>query len=614
MFRSSSSAPLKSVQHHLSRNVRSIPKTRSTISRSTSSTSTSRSASSTYRSYGTTILLSSTTAVLLTQLWNSRNNLVQCDDGAKTINTASERDKAYVSPDEAKELVPSNKDPKYATKEEIDQAIGLLKGRLNEDQVTTNPDELLSHGVSANTYHAAAIPNVVVYAESTEDVSKVMKLAYEYRVPVTPFSGGTSLEGHITCPYGGICVDLSRMNNIVELHEEDADAVVQAGCQWEAINEELKERGLNMFFPLDPGPSACIGGMMATGCSGTNAVRYGTAKGEWFLNATVVLPNGEVIKTRQRSRKSSAGYDLTKLFIGAEGTLGIVTEATIRLAPILPTRVAVCGFPGVEEAVRAVGEVINKGVPMQCVELCDTLMMEAIIKFGNVSMPLPSLDTIFFKFQGSNPESIEQNIKIVSEISQKYGGKDLVFAQNDRESDELWSARKSAHWSAMALVEGSTCYSTDVCVPVSNLPKLVKQTKQDLKENGIVGPLLGHVGDGNFHCALIFKADVPGEFEKVDAAAHRMVERAIKLQGTCTGEHGVGIGKRDYLPLELGEGTLGVMRQLKNTLDPKGIMNPGKVSFSSHLGLKRPLTLGHSALCSCIPIHSGRPYFRTQAV
>ncbi|WWC65525.1 uncharacterized protein I303_108143 [Kwoniella dejecticola CBS 10117] len=577
MFRATSrswrsiSNTVRSSRDHLPARVTLLkPPTRLYTSGSSSSTS--------YRSYGATILVSSIAAVVLTQVWNSQNQ-IQCDDGALTIKTPAERDEAYVTPTKASELIPSNQDPKYATKEEIDQAIEVLKGKLKEDQVSTNPDELLSHGVSANTYHAAAIPNVVVYAESTEDVSAVMKLANEYRIPVTPFSGGTSLEGHITCPYGGICVDLSRMDKILELHAEDSDAVVQAGCQWEAINEEFKERGLNLFFPLDPGPSACIGGMMATGCSGTNAVRYGTAKGEWFLNATVVLPNGEIIKTRQRSRKSSAGYDLTKLFIGAEGTLGIVTEATIRLAPVLPTRVAVCGFPGVEEAVSAVGEVINQGVAMQCVELCDTLMMEAIGKFGNVSMPLPTLDTIFFKFQGSNAEAIEQNVKIVSEISKKHGGQDLVFAKNDRESDELWSARKSAHWSAMALVEGSTCYSTDVCVPVSNLPKLVKQTKEDLKENGIVGPLLGHVGDGNFHCALIFKADVPGEFEKVDAAAHRMVKRAIALQGTCTGEHGVGIGKREYLPLELGEGTIAVMKQLKNALDPKGIMNPGKVGI-----------------------------------
>ncbi|KAL7423822.1 D-lactate ferricytochrome c oxidoreductase [Cryptotrichosporon argae] len=465
----------------------------------------------------------------------------------------------------------------YASAEEIEKVVGLLRTRLNEDQVSTNPDELLSHGVSANTYHAAAVPHVVVYAESTEDVSAVMKLAYEYGVPVTPFSGGTSLEGHITCPFGGICVDLSRMDAIVALHEADSDAVVQAGVQWEALNEELKDRGLDLFFPLDPGPSACIGGMMATGCSGTNAVRYGTAKGEWFLNATVVLPNGEVIKTRQRSRKSSAGYDLTKLFIGAEGTLGIVTEATIRLAPVLPTRVAVCGFPGVEEAVTAVGEVMNRGVNMQCVELCDTLMMSAIKRFGNVNMALPSQDTIFFKFQGADPATIEANIRIVSEIAQKHGGQGLVFAESEAQSDELWRARKGAHWSAMALVDGGTCYSTDVCVPVSNLPRLVHETKQDLRQHGIVGPILGHVGDGNFHCALIFDKRIPGEFEKVDAAAHRMVERAIALDGTCTGEHGVGIGKRGFLRAELGDGTIGVMKTLKDALDPKGIMNPGKL-------------------------------------
>ncbi|KAK1927369.1 FAD-linked oxidase-like protein [Papiliotrema laurentii] len=479
---------------------------------------------------------------------------------------------------------------RYASPEEVQKVIDLLrKGlkpdqvRLREDQVSTNPDDRLVHGSSPNTYHAPALPDVVVYAETTEDVSFVMKLANAHAIPVVPYSGGTSLEGHITCPYGGICVDLSRMNRVLEVHEQDSDAIVQAGAQWEAINEELRDRGLALFFPLDPGPSACIGGMMATGCSGTNAVRYGTAKGEWFLNATVVLPSGEIIKTRQRSRKSSAGYDLTKLFIGAEGTLGIVTEATIKLAPVLPTRVAVCGFPGVEEAVQAVGEVINRGVQMQCVELCDTLMMSAIKKFGNVSMPLPDgLDSIFFKFQGADEEAIQLNVRLVTEIAKKYGGKDLVFAEDDAQSAELWSARKAAHWSAMALVPGGTAYSTDVCVPVGNLPRLVKETKEDLAKHGIVGPILGHVGDGNFHSALIFDPKIPGEFEKVDAAAHRMVERAIALDGTCTGEHGVGIGKKIYLRSELGDGTLNVMRTVKNALDPKGIMNPGKVSDQNY--------------------------------
>lgn len=467
-------------------------------------------------------------------------------------------------------------DIKYADKRETGKVIAILKRTLGGDKVTTDEDDCLAHGQSPNTYHAGAAPSVVVYAESTEDVSVVLRLANEYRIPVTPYSGGTSLEGHITCPYGGICVDLSRMDKVLTVHLEDGDAVVQAGVRWEDLNEYLKDMGSGLFFPLDPGPSACLGGMMATGCSGTNAVRYGTAKGEWFLNATVVLPNGDIIKTRQRSRKSSAGYDLTKLFIGAEGTLGIVTQTTIKLAPILPTSVAVCGFPGVEEAVSAVREILNKGVTLQCVELCDTLMMSAINRFGNISQPLPVADSIFFKFQGP-PGSIAEATSIVHEIVTKYGGKGLIFAKDEEQSEELWRARKAAHWSAMALVPGGTCYSTDVCVPVGQLARLVKETKQDLEKNGIVGPLLGHVGDGNFHAALIFDPTIPGEFEKVDEAAHRMVERAISLDGTCTGEHGVGIGKRMYLRSELGDGTLAVMKTLKKALDPRGIMNPGKL-------------------------------------
>lgn len=325
-----------------------------------------------------------------------------------------------------------------------------------------------------------------------------MKLANSQRIPVVPYSGGTGLEGHCTAPYGGICVDLSRMDSIIALREEDADVTCGPGVVWDTLNAELVDRGINLFFPLDPAPGATLGGMLSTGCSGTNAVRYGTARAEWFLNATVVLADGQVIKTRRRARKSSAGLDLTKLFVGAEGTLGIVTEVTIRLAPLLPTTVAVCGFPDVERAVDAVGEVIRRGVPVQCAELCDTAMMKALNAHGGLGgggdddddKPLPETDSIFFKFQG-NPLAMKEAQEIVGEIAKKHGSGELVFARDKEHADALWHARKMAHYAILALVDGGKAYSTDVCVPVSRLPRLVRDIQRDLKERGLVGPMLG---------------------------------------------------------------------------------------------------------------------------
>ncbi|KAH8080004.1 FAD-linked oxidase-like protein [Filobasidium floriforme] len=442
-----------------------------------------------------------------------------------------------------------------------------------ESQLSVNKDELLSHAQAGGTHHHPHTPDVVVYVESTEDVQKCVRWAGEWGVPVVPYSGGTSLEGHITAPYGGLCIDLSRMDKILELNLEDSDMVVQSGVPWEEINSHLASLSHPLFFPLDPGPGATIGGMIGTGCSGTNACRYGTARGEWVLNVTAVLADGEVIKTRQRARKSSAGFDLTKMFVGAEGTLGIITEATIRLAPLLPTTVAIAGFPSVEHAVKAVGEVINSGVPIQCVELCDTLTMKALRDHGGLTLELPHQDSIFFKFQG-NPQAMKEAQELTKAIAKKHGGGEMIFAKDEEESKELWSIRKNAHWSMLALVEGGQAYSTDVCVPVSKLPQLCAETQADLKANGIVGPLLGHVGDGNFHCGLIF---LPQDFKKVDEAAHRMVDRAIALGGTCTGEHGVGVGKKGYLRRELGDGTVEVMKRLKRAMDPKGILNPGKL-------------------------------------
>ncbi|KAG6900075.1 hypothetical protein C0993_003425 [Termitomyces sp. T159_Od127] len=339
----------------------------------------------------------------------------------------------------------------------------------------------------------------------------------------------------------------------------------------------LEEKGIPLFFPLDPGPGATIGGMLSTGCSGTNAVRYGTAKAEWFLNATVVLPSGEVIKTRRRSRKSSAGFDTTKLFIGAEGTLGIVTEVTIRLAPVIPTTAAVVQFPNVKQATEAVIEVMNQGVGiLECVELVDDVFMAATNKFGMSKRKWPEKDSLFFKFQGVSPASLQETARVVRKIVEKHGGTGFELARSKKEAEELWDDRKNAHYSGMSLVEGARGWPTDVCVPVSKLPELVYETKKDLAQIGITSTIVGHVGDGNFHALLLFRNDEEAKIAK--AAVNRMVRRALAMDGTCSGEHGVGVGKKEFLTEELGRGTVELMKKIKRTIDPLGLFNPGKVA------------------------------------
>ncbi|KAF8642654.1 hypothetical protein AX16_009454 [Volvariella volvacea WC 439] len=467
--------------------------------------------------------------------------------------------------------------PQFGTADDFKKAIEELRATLPGDSVTTDQIELEDHGLGkAFLHHEASLPSVVVYPQSTEDVVKVVKLATKYRMPVIPYSGATSLEGHTGAhKSGGICLDVSRMDRILEIHEVDSDLVCQPGARWMDINGTLKKKGIPLFFPLDPAPGATIGGMLSTGCSGTNAVRYGTAKAEWFLNATVVLPSGEVIKTRQRSRKSSAGFDTTKLFIGAEGTLGIVTEVTIRLAPVLPTNVALVHFPDVRAATEAVIEVMNQGVGIQCVELVDDVFMSATNKYGMSLSKWPEKDSLFFKFQGPTRASLRESAQVVQNICEKHGGFGFRLAKDKKEADDLWSDRKNAHYSGMALVEGSRGWPTDVCVPVSKLPQLVYETKQDLSQIGIVSTIVGHVGDGNFHALLLFKTDE--EREIVKEAVHRMVKRAIALEGTCTGEHGVGLGKKEYLVEELGPGTVELMKTIKRAIDPLGLFNPGKL-------------------------------------
>ncbi|KAG9048600.1 hypothetical protein FS837_012455 [Tulasnella sp. UAMH 9824] len=459
---------------------------------------------------------------------------------------------------------------KFGTPDDFKAAIGELKDTLAANKVSTDPEVVKGHGFSTNSYHPAIAHSVVIFPESTEDVVAVMKIATKYRMPVVAYSGGTSLEGHFSGIDGGcICVDMSGMNHIIKLHEDDADVVVQSGIGWEDLNAQLKDMNYPYFFPLDPGPGATIGGMVGTGCSGTNAVKYGTAKSHWFINLTV-------IKTRSRARKSSAGFDLTKIFIGAEGTLGIVTEATLRLAPLVPTTVAVAQFPDVQKAASTVQEVLTStaGDSIQCVELVDDHFMRATNLFGQSHRKYLEKDSLFFKIQGS-PSTQKENAKIIQGIVKKHGGLTFELARSKEDAEELWHDRKVALWSGMALVPGSRAWSTDVCVPVSRLPDLVYETKKDLAEHNIVSTIVGHVGDGNFHALLVFKDDE--EIPKMHDAVKRMVDRAIGMEGTCTGEHGVGLGKKEYLYRELGAGTVNLMKQIKRTIDPLGIMNPGKL-------------------------------------
>ncbi|KAJ7752387.1 FAD-linked oxidase-like protein [Mycena metata] len=470
--------------------------------------------------------------------------------------------------------------PTYGTAKEFSQAIEDLRNTFSTRAgvVSTDPDDLKLHGLSTNTYHTGVDHSVVVYPESTEDVVKVVKVANKYKMPITPYSGATSLEGQfIGRPGGGICVDMSGMNKILAIHEADADVVCQPGLGWMELNETLQSQGIPLFFPIDPAPDATIGGMASTGCSGTNAVRYGTAKAEWFLNITVVLPSGEVIKTRRRSRKSSAGFDTTKLFIGAEGTLGIITEVTLRLAPLLPTTVASVQFPDVKAAVEASIQILRSGIAagIQCVELVDDTFLAATNKYGASDHVYPESDGLFFKFQGHSPASLAETARVAQEICVRHGGTGFRLAQDAEEAHDIWQDRKNAHFVGMALVPGAKGWATDVCVPVSNLPELVLETKKDLARIGLPYTIVGHVGDGNFHALLLFTSDE--ELKVVKEAVHRMVERAIALDGTCTGEHGVGVGKREFLVEELGAGTVGLMKAIKRTVDPLGLFNPGKL-------------------------------------
>ncbi|MBB4017909.1 D-lactate dehydrogenase (cytochrome) [Chelatococcus caeni] len=414
-------------------------------------------------------------------------------------------------------------------------------------------------------------PDAVVFPESTEEVAEIVRLCAAHRMPVIPFGTGTSLEGHVNAPYGGVSIDMSRMKRIVAVHAEDLDCTVEAGVTRKELNEHLRDQGL--FFPIDPGADASLGGMAATRASGTNAVRYGTMKDN-VLALTVVTPAGEIVKTSTRARKTSAGYDLTRLYVGSEGTLGVITEVTLKLSGI-PEAVSagVCPFPSVKAACDTVIATIQMGLPVARIELLDEVMIRGVnlhAKLGLQETPM-----LFVEFHGTEA-GVKEQAERFGEIAAEFEGGAFDWATQPEDRSRLWQARHDAYWAALALRPGARSVATDVCVPISRLAECVDETKRDIEASGLISPIAGHVGDGNFHCQPLLDLDNADEVERVKGFIDRLVRRAIAMGGTCTGEHGVGQKKMVYLVEEHGAPALEVMHTLKAALDPLNIMNPGK--------------------------------------
>jgi D-lactate dehydrogenase (cytochrome) len=428
----------------------------------------------------------------------------------------------------------------------------------------------LEHGKS-EAHFEPALPDAVVFPHSTEEVVALVKLCVAADTPIIPFGAGTSIEGNTLPVRGGVTVDLSEMVQIIEVNAEDFDCTVQAGVRREQLNEHLRDKGL--FFPIDPGANATIGGMASTRASGTNAVRYGTMR-EAILSLRVVTPDGRDIRTSRRARKSAAGYDLTRLMIGAEGTLGIITEITLRLHGI-PEAIsaAVCSFDTLGGAVDTVVQAIQLSVPLARVEILDDQQIRAVNRHSNLG--LPELTTLFFEFHGSERYVAEQ-VETVSELAAANGGGAFQWANTTEERSRLWKARHQAYYAALQMRPGCVGWPTDVCVPMSRLAECIGETKRDLEEAGVIAPILGHVGDGNFHVIFVIDPNKPEELHEAERLNRRLVERALSMDGTCTGEHGIGLGKQDWLVEELGE-AVEMMRTIKRALDPKDLFNPGKI-------------------------------------
>ena len=454
---------------------------------------------------------------------------------------------------------------------DVRQALVADLRALIGDRATTNPTQLEHHG-HGESWHDHAPPDVVVFPTSSDEVSALMKVAARHRAPVIPFGIGSSLEGHVNAFSGGISIDFSRMNRVLQVNADDLDATVEAGVTHRQLNKALNNTGL--AFWVDPGADATIGGMAATRASGTTAVRYGTMR-DAVLALKVVLADGRIIHTGSRARKSSSGYDLTRLFVGSEGTLGVLTEITVRLFG-LPEAIsaAVCPFDTMEGAVQTVIMTIQLGIPVARIELLDEAQLDAVNRYSKLSCALKP--TLFFEFHGTSQQEVTASATAVQEIAAEHGGPDFQWATTPEERSRLWAARHNAFYAAVALRPGCKPWTTDVCVPISRLAECILETRADVQKAGVLAPLVGHVGDGNFHLIFPMDPDDPTELLKAKEVNARLVARALAMGGTCSGEHGVGVGKMPYLEAEHGA-SLDVMRAIKRALDPENRMNPGKM-------------------------------------
>ena len=452
----------------------------------------------------------------------------------------------------------------------VEAAVAALAAKFGNRLVTSRA--VREQHANTVTWIENQPPDAVVYPQSAEDVQDVVRVCATHRVAIIPFGQGSSLEGHVNAPEGGVSIDFRDMNKVLAVHAEDLDCVIQPGITRKELNEYLRDQGV--FFPIDPGANASLGGMAATRCSGTNAVRYGTMKDN-VLALKVVLPSGELMTTARRAKKSSAGYDLTRLMVGSEGTLGVITELTLKLAGI-PEAISggICPFPSVDACCKAAIMTIQTGIPVARIELLDALQVRAVNLYSKLE--LAETPMLFLEFHGTEAGVAEQSERF-GDIASELGGGPFQWTTKPEERTRLWEARHNAAFSTFTLRPGSKMIPTDVCVPISRLAECVAETQRDIAESRLIAPIVGHVGDGNFHLTLLIDTDDPAEVKTAKAFSQRLVERALAMDGTCTGEHGVGQGKMKYLATEHGLPALGAMRAIKQAFDPDGIMNPGKV-------------------------------------
>ena len=458
---------------------------------------------------------------------------------------------------------------KTYNKKNIQECISKIKDKFG--QQFSDSKSIREQHSHTMTIHESELPDGVLFASNKNDVSDAVKICNDFRCPIIPFGVGSSFEGHFNAPFGGLSIDLNNMNEILNVYQDDLLVTVQPGVTREQLNTHLRDTGL--FFPIDPGANASIGGMSSTRASGTNAVRYGTMKDN-VVSIEAVMPNGEIIKTSNKAKKSSAGYDLTRLLVGSEGTLGIITEITLKLYGI-PEVIAGgrVSFTSIKDAADTVITTIQSGIPVARIELLDAIQVKACNLYSKLSLPEEPL--LLLEFHGSK-KSVDEQSELFGEIALEFGGNNYEWTSNNEERNKLWKARHDAYWAARSYMPGTEMYSTDVCVPISRLSECIVETVKDLNDNDLIGPIASHAGDGNFHVAVMLDTNNENEVSKLGPFLDRLSDRAIKMDGTCTGEHGIGQGKRKYMYNELGN-SVDVMEAIKKSFDPNLIMNPGKL-------------------------------------